>query len=84
MIAIGTRERAQRMRRAIPVRDSTFFKAEWMDTGEDRVFAPTVFLAEQPPHFTLEPHFHRQNQFQLFVAGSGSLGPQHIEPQIRL
>lgn len=81
MIAIGTRQRAQQRRRIIPVGDTTsFYKGEWMETGEDPRLSPTVFLAEQPPDYTLETHFHRQNQFQLFVDGSARLGPHPLEP----
>lgn len=80
MIAIGTRARAASRRRPIPVDDSTFFKGEWMECGQDPALSPTVFLAEQPANYKLMPHFHRQNQFQLFVAGSGSLGPQAVNP----
>lgn len=80
MIAIGTRAQAARRRRSIPVDDSTFFKGEWMECGQDPTLSPTVFLAEQPANYKLMPHFHRQNQFQLFVAGSGSLGPQPVNP----
>lgn len=80
MIATGTRARAEHRRRIIAVADTTFHKGEWMECGEDPVLSPTVFLAEQPPGYQLGAHFHRQNQFQLFVAGSGSLGPHPIEP----
>lgn len=80
MIAIGTEERALRRRRPIQVADATFHKGEWMETGEDPTLSPTVFLAEQPAHYNLGTHFHRQNQFQLFVAGSGTLGPERLDP----
>jgi hypothetical protein len=80
MIAIGTQARAQQRRRVIPVGETTFFKGEWMETGEDPRLSPTVFLAEQPPNYTLETHFHRQNQFQLFVDGSATIGRTPIAP----
>jgi hypothetical protein len=51
-----------------------------MENGEDAQLSPTVFLAEQPPNCELLPHFHRQNQFQLFVHGRGSLGPHRVDP----
>ncbi len=80
MISFGTRERFEQRRRPIAVGDGTFHKGEWMECGEDPGLSPTVFLAEQPADFVLTPHFHRQNQFQLFVGGSGSLGPQALDP----
>ena len=80
MIAVGTQAHAQQRRRPIQVLNSTFYKGEWMETGEDARMSPTVFLAEQPPNYSLEPHFHRQNQFQLFVAGSATLGLEQMRP----
>lgn len=80
MIAVGTRALAQQRRRPIPVMDSTFYKGEWMEAGEDPRLSPTVFLAEQPPDYNLAMHFHRQNQFQLFVAGSAHLGREPLSP----
>jgi hypothetical protein len=80
MIVIGTQAHAQQRRRPIQVLDSTFYKGEWMETGEDPRLSPTVFLAEQPPDYSLATHFHRQNQFQLFVAGSATLGREQVAP----
>ena len=51
-----------------------------METGSDPLLSPTVFLAEQPPDCEPLPHFHRQNQFQLFVEGSGLIGKEQIRP----
>jgi len=80
MIAIGTEAHARTRRRAIPVSDVTFYKGEWMEAGEDPWLSPTVFLAEQPPHYSLQTHFHRQNQFQLVVEGSATLGRDALGP----
>lgn len=41
---------------------------------------PQSFLVEQSAHWTLPTHFHLQHQFQVFVAGSGSLGKTPIHP----
>lgn len=80
MITLGTQAHAQARRRAIPVAESVFYKGEWMESGEDPWLSPTVFLAEQPPNYTLETHFHRQNQFQLVVEGSATLGRETLAP----
>ena len=80
MIATGTQSHAQARRRPIPVGESVFYKGEWMESGEDPWLSPTVFLAEQPPLYTLETHFHRQNQFQLVVEGSATLGREALAP----
>lgn len=80
MIVIGTREHGSRRRRPVPVMKDTFHKSEWMEAGDDPVLSPTVFLVEQPPDTVLVPHFHRQNQFQLFVAGGGTIGRNPLGP----
>ena len=80
MIRLGTRTNGELRRRTIPVLDDSYFKAEWMESGADPELSPTVALIEQPPHSVLVPHFHRQNQFQLFVEGSGSIGPSALSP----
>ena len=80
MISLGSHAHGQRKRRGIPILGQTFFKAEWMESGEDPVLSPTVSLIEQPANTTLAAHFHRQNQFQLFVDGGASLGPTSLAP----
>jgi hypothetical protein len=35
---------------------------------------PQAFLLEMAPPATIPPHFHQVDQFQVFVAGSGTLG----------
>lgn len=41
---------------------------------------PQSFLVEQSANWTLPTHFHLQHQFQVFIAGSGSLGKTSIHP----
>jgi hypothetical protein len=41
---------------------------------------PVAFRVEQDPHTVAEPHFHQANQFQVFVAGDGSLGKRAMRP----
>ena len=80
MISFGSRSRSESRRRPLNLMDRVFYKGEWMESGEDALSSPTVFLAEQPPNCELAPHFHRQNQFQLFVEGEGSIGQERIGP----
>jgi hypothetical protein len=80
MIALGRKSLADARRRPVQVIEDTFYKSEWMESGESPVLSPTVYLAEQPPHCELLTHFHRQNQFQLFVEGTGTLGRDAIGP----
>lgn len=80
MIATGTRAHSIAKRRPINVMGATFYKSEWMECGDDPKLSPTVFLVEQPPNTSLLSHFHRQNQFQLFVDGAGSIGRESLGP----
>ncbi|MDO9278090.1 MAG: hypothetical protein Q7U05_05960 [Polaromonas sp.] len=41
---------------------------------------PQSFLVEQSANWTLPTHFHLEHQFQVFTAGSGSLGKTPIHP----
>lgn len=79
MIAIGTRAHGKTKRRQLPMMVDHFYKSEWMEAGDDPVLSPTASLIEQPPHCTLEPHFHRQNQFQVFVEGDGTIGAHGLQ-----
>ncbi len=40
---------------------------------------PQAFLVEQSANWTLPTHFHQEHQFQLFVAGGGTLGRNPVE-----
>lgn len=40
---------------------------------------PQAFLVEQSPHWTLPTHFHQEHQFQVFVAGGGTIGKNPVE-----
>jgi hypothetical protein len=78
VIAIGRRFRANETHRSVRSGEDVFYKAEWMETGEDPILSPTVFMVEQPPFAELFAHFHIHNQFQLFVEGSGRIGGHEI------
>jgi len=49
------------------------------DPDKDALF-PMAFLVEQDPGSTANAHFHQQDQFQLVVAGHGTLGLHDIRP----
>ena len=42
--------------------------------------APRVFLVHQQPDWVLRTHFHLEEQFQVVLGGSGSLGPHPLAP----
>lgn len=80
MIVIGTASHAEKRRRKIDVDGIEFYKGEWLETDQDPMLSPTMFLVEQPPNTVLDTHYHGENQFQLFVKGGGSLGRDAIGP----
>lgn len=81
MIAFGRRTTGEAMRRDLQLRDGAVGKkGEWMESGEDTLLSPTVFLIEQPPNATISAHFHHNNQFQVFVEGGGKIGPRALAP----
>jgi hypothetical protein len=75
----GTRAQGQARRRAIETAGAVWHKGEWMEAPQEPHTRPASFLLEQPAHATLEAHFHRSNQFQVFVEGSGSIGRHSID-----
>ena len=40
---------------------------------------PQAFLVEQAANWTLPTHFHQEHQFQVFVAGGGTIGKNPVE-----
>jgi hypothetical protein len=80
MIVSGSARHAEKRRRVVDVDGVGFHKSEWLESGQDPLLSPTVFLVEQPPNTRLKPHFHGENQFQVFVQGSGSIGRDAILP----
>jgi len=80
MIVFGERSSGERTRFARNLDGDVFHRSDWMNTGQDETLSPNMFLVEQPPHAVLRPHYHRQNQFQLFVEGSGAIGRTALRP----
>ena len=81
MIVHGTRAHGMARRRHLQLPDGfSYHKAEWLETDQDPALSPTAFLIEQPAGTVLAPHFHRQNQFQVMVAGGGTIGRHALGP----
>lgn len=80
MIVFGTAAHGAGRRRQLPAMGIHVHKGEWMESGDDPRLSPTISLIEQPPDTVLGVHFHRQNQFQVFVEGGGTLGPAALGP----
>lgn len=83
MIITASAAHGRERRRHLRLPDGfEYHKSEWMECGQDPVLSPTVFLVEQFPGARLVTHFHGQNQFQVFVDGSGTIGPHALGPVV--
>jgi len=80
MIVFGERSNGERTRFARNLDGDVYHRSDWMNSGQDETLSPNMFLVEQPAHAVLRPHFHRQNQYQLFVDGSGTIGRTTLRP----
>jgi hypothetical protein len=81
MIVIGTRAAQQASRRHLVLPNGTgYYKGEYMPAAPGAAVEPHAFLVEQDPDTTIDSHFHRQNQFQIIVGGSATLGRHAVAP----
>lgn len=80
MLATGSRSLSRKTRRHLEAPGLSWYKSEWMTTGTDPDLSPTVFMIEQDANTVLPAHFHRQNQYQVFVEGYGQIGSHRVEP----
>lgn len=82
MIVVGEAARTAGRRIDVPIQNGTRLagKTDWLDAGRDASLSPNVFLVDLPPESVLDTHFHRENQFQLFVIGEGRIGPHPLRP----
>jgi hypothetical protein len=81
MIVTGTRAHGELRRRFLQLPSGfCYHKGEWMESGDDPLLSPTMFLVEQPAGKVLPTHWHRENQFQVVVGGGGTMGRHEIAP----
>lgn len=81
MIVVGSAAAAIGRRIEVPVEDGRIAgKTDWLEAGKDPELSPTAFLVDLPPDSVLGTHFHRENQYQLFIRGEGSIGRHPIRP----
>ncbi len=81
MIYIGTEAKHREMRRSLRLANGTdYFKGEYLQAPQDPQLSPQAFLIEQSAGSTILSHFHKQNQFQVIVSGSGTIGRHELQP----
>ena len=78
MVVAVNSEIAKQNRRTGKGRSTGFprWRTEFMGKRSDTVVLnnPQAFLVELAPHATIQAHFHQVDQFQITVAGNGTLG----------
>jgi hypothetical protein len=81
MIRTGTLEKARAERRHHILPNGTgYWRNGLIASPPEDAVAPQAFLVEQDSGTVIEPHFHLENEFQVMVGGSGSLGRHFVEP----
>lgn len=83
MIRIGTLEQAQANRRHLRLANGTgYWRSDLIasDAAEGGTWRPQAFLVEQDPDSVILPHFHEENEFQVFVEGEGAIGRNALRP----
>lgn len=57
-----------------------YWKSTFVSTGASAGQRPNGFLVEQDGSSEIEAHFHKANQFQVFVRGTGTIGKHPVAP----
>ena len=81
MTVIGDYEAARPHRQAVTILTGDVFgRTDIVAEGDAANPGPHAFLVEQRPDVVLPTHFHLNDQFQVVVAGRGTLGRRPIAP----
>ncbi|WP_418320868.1 hypothetical protein [Piscinibacter sakaiensis] len=80
MISYQTLSQSQTRRRTVSKPQFVGFVTDMIVPAEGPPPRPQAFLVEQQADWTLPSHFHQEHQFQLFVAGGGTIGRNPIPP----
>ncbi len=83
MIRTGTLEQAQANRRHLRLANGTgYWRSDLIQGDGDatETWRPQAFLVQQDPDSVILPHFHEENEFQVFVEGDGTIGRNALRP----
>ena len=80
MLKLQTWEEAQPSRKAL--RKDTFegHITDIIATHQERRSGEQAFLVEQDPHWVTPTHYHLEQQFQVIMAGHGTIGRHDVTP----
>ncbi len=67
---------AARTRRQHTLDGVTYWRTDYFNTAGE---SPQAFIVEKSPGDVSRPHFHRENEFQVFVRGDGQFGRHAVQ-----
>lgn len=79
MLIAGTVERKTRVK-TLENEHFNGYADYLLDGDESDALSPQAFVVHQSPNWSLTPHYHLQEQFQLVVGGTGRLGVHELSP----
>ena len=59
-----------------------YYRHDYFEKHENLELSPQSYLIKQLPNITNPLHFHTQNQFQVFIEGSGHFGRHAVKPYV--
>ncbi len=59
-----------------------YYRYDYFEIHDDIDACPQSYLIKQLPNITNPLHFHTQNQFQVFIEGSGNFGRHEVKPYV--
>lgn len=81
MIRTGTLQASLDNRRDLRTPSGTAYaKSDFIVSEPEDAVAPQAYLVEQEPNSTIHAHFHQENQFQVVVDGSATIGRHEVAP----
>lgn len=82
MIRNGLLRRSAEHRKLVNTEGGPLHKTQIVTSVRGDVPSPNAFLIEQPAGTVTRAHFHLNNQFQVVVGGSGTIGRSAVRPYI--
>ncbi|HVF64220.1 MAG TPA: hypothetical protein VNE58_09520 [Casimicrobiaceae bacterium] len=82
MLVIESAADAAGKRIDVPIQNGTRLagRTDWLENGHRSGAVADGVPLDLPPNSVLDTHFHRENQFQLFVTGEGRIGRYSVRP----
>ena len=80
MLNLQTWEKAQPTRKAVCKDTFEGHITDIIATHQVRQSGEQAFLVEQSPHWVTPTHFHLEQQFQIIMAGHGTIGRHDVKP----